>query len=544
MNTSQTVKHARASLDWKQWKLAFRSELNAHIKNDIFILKTSSSNRRILSTRWVTIIKRELKEEMIKYKARWVCKRFHQKQRIDYDEIFASMIRVTIIKMLLTLTVKYDYEVEQMNVIIAFLEAHLKKEIWVQQSSKFEQKESNETFLACCLNKTLYELKQTSREWYAILKVYLIFIDYQRIEIDHSVFIHDNEIIIAIYVNDLLILESNIFDIEALKLQFAERFQMKDLGSIKWYLEMHITCDKAEWTLWINQSIYIKRVIELLSMSNCSSTKTSMHHRCQLKKNVYWKFKKWIEYQAISEEIESYQSIIETLMWVVCQTRSDIVYAVSKCSRYSTNSTFNHDLAVKQIIRYLVETAQLRLRYESFKVKRVEKAEFFEYIDSAHANCLDFRRFTFDYMFFLWNESISWSFKRQQCVSTSSAEAEYVNECNAVKKLTFLVQALKEMKYDGLNTNSTIILADNQAAIKMSSNFVNHLRVKHIDTLYHYVRNKVEEKAIRLKYILIDQMMIDDLIKSLKSGKFLRFRSVMKLASRNEATLIEHDVDE
>ncbi len=87
--------------------------------------------------------------------------------------------------------------------------------------------------MTCHLNKTLYELKQTSREWYATLKVYLIFIDYQRIEIDHSVFIQNNDIIIVIYVNDLLILESNIFDIQALKLQFAERFQMKDLDSIE-----------------------------------------------------------------------------------------------------------------------------------------------------------------------------------------------------------------------------------------------------------------------------------------------------------------------
>jgi len=217
---------------------------------------------------------------------------------------------------------------------------------------------------------------------------------------------------------------------------------------------------------------------------------------------------------------------------------------VSKCSRYSTNSTFDHDLAVKQIIRYLVETAQLRLRYDSFKVKKVEKAEFFEYIDSAHANCLNFRRFIFNYMFFLWNESISWSFKHQQCVSTSSAEAEYVNECNAVKKLIFLNQALKEMKYDDSNTNSTIILADNQATIKMSSNLVNHSQIKHINTSYHYVWNKVEEKAIRLKYIFINQMMIDDLIKSLKSGKFLRFRSVMRLTSRSEAIFVEHDVNE
>jgi len=225
-----------------------------------------------------------------------VCKEFHQKQKIDYDKIFASMIRVMIIKMLLTLMIKYDYEVEQMNIIIIFLEAHLKEEIWMQQSSRFEQKKSNEIFLICRLNKILYEFKQASWEWYTILKIYLIFINYQRIEIDHSMFIHDNNIIIAIYVNDLLILELNIFDINILKLQFAECFQMKDLDSIEWYLKMHITHNKAERTLWINQSIYIKRVIELLSMSDCSLTKTLMHHRCQFKKNVYWKTKKWVEY--------------------------------------------------------------------------------------------------------------------------------------------------------------------------------------------------------------------------------------------------------
>jgi len=106
------VKQVRVSLDWEQWKLTFRSELNAHIKNNIFTLRISSSSQWILLTRRVTIIKRELKEKMIKYKARWVCKRFHQKQEVDYDEIFVSMIRIIIIKMLLALMIKYDYEVE------------------------------------------------------------------------------------------------------------------------------------------------------------------------------------------------------------------------------------------------------------------------------------------------------------------------------------------------------------------------------------------------------------------------------------------------
>jgi len=543
-NTPQTVKQARASPDWEQWKLAFRSELDAHTKNDTFTLGTPPPNRRILPTRWVTTIKRGPKGEVIKYKARWVCKGFRQEQGIDYDETFASVVRATIIKMLLALAAKYDYEAEQMDVVTAFLEAHLKEEVWVQQPPGFEQKGSNGTFLACRLNKALYGLKQAPREWYATLKVYLISIGYQRVEIDHSVFTHENGIIIAIYVDDLLILGPDISDIEALKLQFAERFQMKDLGSIGWYLGMHITRDRAERILWINQFTYIKRAIELLGMSDCSPTKTPMHHKCQLKKNVYRKSKEWVEYQATPEEIGGYQSIIGTLMWIACQTRPDIAYAVGKCSRYSANPTPDHDLAVKQIIRYLAGTAQLGLRYGPSKMEGVGGAEFFGYTDSAHADCLDSRKSTSGYMFFLWNGPISWSSKRQQCISTSSAEAEYVGECNAAKELTFLVQALKEVGYDGSDTNPTIILADNQAVIKMGSNPVNHPRSKHIDTSYHYVRNKVEEGAIRLEYILIDQMMADGLTKPLESGKFLRFRSVMGLASINEAIAAGHGVGE
>ena len=109
--------------------------------------------------------------------------------------------------------------------------------------------------------------------------------------------------------------------------------------------------------------------------------------------------------------------------------------------------------------------------------------------------------------------------------------------------MIFLIQALKEMRYEGLNTNSIIILTDNQAAIKMASNPVNH-PPKHIYISYHYVRNKVEEGAIRLKYIFIDQMMADGLTKPLEPGKFLRFRSVMGLASGNEAVVAEHGVGE
>ena len=67
----------------------------------------------------------------------------------------------------------------------------------------------------------------------------------------------------------------------------------------------------------------------------------------------------------------------------------------------------------------------------------------------------------------------------------------------------------------------------------MINNLINHFRVKHINIFYHYVRNKVKEKAIQLFYILIEQMITDELIKSLKVSKFLIFKELMRLSAES-----------
>ena len=70
----------------------------------------------------------------------------------------------------------------------------------------------------------------------------------------------------------------------------------------------------------------------------------------------------------------------------------------------------------------------------------------------------------------------------------------------------------------------------------MTSNSINHSRVKHINIVYHYVRSKViKEKIIEIEYIFIEQMIADDLIKSLKASKFLKFRILMRLFNESSS---------
>jgi len=161
----------------------------------------------------------------------------------------------------------------------------------------------------------------------------------------------------------LLILGPDLAGIKILKEQLSDRFRVKDLGPVAWYLGMQIVRDRVKNTIWITQSTYIKRAIEQLGMANCNPSKTPMDLGCQQKKDSFLQKGEWVEYQATKEEQQGYQSLVGTLLWIACQTRPDIAFAVGKCSRYTANPSPDHDKALKRIFRYLAETPDLGLRY-------------------------------------------------------------------------------------------------------------------------------------------------------------------------------------
>ena len=113
---------------------------------------------------------------------------------------------------------------------------------------------------------------------------------------------HVNGIIIAIYVDDLLLLGPDIKSIQKLKDQLNSCFRMKDLGPLAWYLGMQITRNRSKRIIWINQSTYIKQAIEDLDMVSCNPVGTPMDAGYALRKDVYLKGGVWIEYSTSKEE--------------------------------------------------------------------------------------------------------------------------------------------------------------------------------------------------------------------------------------------------
>ena len=111
---------------------------------------------KVIPGRWVLALKYGPAGEVVKYKARWVAKGFHQREGIDYTKTFSSTLKALIWRLLLALTTKYSLIIKMSDVISAFLEALLYKEVWIEQPHGFDNDNKSQ---ACRLNKALYRLK-------------------------------------------------------------------------------------------------------------------------------------------------------------------------------------------------------------------------------------------------------------------------------------------------------------------------------------------------------------------------------------------------
>ena len=160
-------------------------------------------------------------------------------------------------KVLLIIAAALNWEIEQMNVKIAFFYKLINEEIYVKQSSESKKDKK----YVCRLNKTFYDLKQFLRIWYNIFVNFLRFLDFEIIEVDYNVFInYEIKMIIEIYVNDLLIIEQFKKKIVKLKTTFKKRFHMKNMNFYNYWLKFKITRDRVQRIFQLNQTNYFQQV--------------------------------------------------------------------------------------------------------------------------------------------------------------------------------------------------------------------------------------------------------------------------------------------
>ena len=208
-------------------------------------------------------------------------------------------------------------------------------------------------------------------------------------------------------------------------------------------------------------------------------------------------------------------------MYAILGTRPDIAYAVSLMSRYLANPLPAHWNAVVRIFRYLRGIVHYELIYKG------SLQDLTGYIDFDWAGDST-RRLTFGYLFNVGSGAISWSSKRQATVATSTCEVEYIGQIQAIKKAIWLKNLLNQLlRPDDLDFKATVIFGDNQGAIALAKNAQFHARTKYIDIAHHFVREKVNNGTVDMRFVPTNKQMANGLTKALCLDKFVIFRDTL-----------------
>ena len=123
-----------------------------------------------------------------------------------------------------------------MDVKSAFLHGDLDKEVYIELPEGFQAGGDN---MVCKLLKSLYGLKQAPRVWAKVLREFLVSYGLVRLESDHCIYVGKN-LIIAIYVDDLLLISKSKRSLWQIKTELKNQFNMKDLKAAQHYLGIKI----------------------------------------------------------------------------------------------------------------------------------------------------------------------------------------------------------------------------------------------------------------------------------------------------------------
>ena len=161
----QTFLEANSSPDKEKWKKAMDEEMQSLVKNHTWKLARLPKGKKAIGCKWVYAQKEGFPSKNdVRYKARLVAKGYAQKEGIDYNEVFSPVVKHSSIRILLALVAQFDMELVQMDVKTTFLHGDLEEEIYITQPDGF--KVAGKENWVCKLNKSLYGLKQSLRQWY------------------------------------------------------------------------------------------------------------------------------------------------------------------------------------------------------------------------------------------------------------------------------------------------------------------------------------------------------------------------------------------
>ena len=329
-----------------------------------------------------------------------------------------------------------------------------------------------------------------------------------------------------IWVDDVL-WSGTAEDTAKAKRELEQRFPLKDLGVAHFFLGMKIIRQPQHQKIILSQVQYIDTILQRFGFQNAYTVSTPMDSGVQLVNQES-------ERPQVPADEALYRSILGSIMYLMLCTRPDLAYPVGALSKFSSHPTEMHMNAAKRLLRYISKTKNHGLHFGPFDYNTSPTP--FVFSDADWTGDKSTRRSTGAYVCTSSTNqangahtAISLSSKQQSSVALSSTEAEYMALTQACKEALWVKRFMAEIEdMSGQKKEKPVtIFADNQGSMALAKNPEFHSRTKHISIQKHFIREKVEQEAVRLEYLPTGDMMADLLTKALPREKVERFRQAM-----------------
>ncbi|KAH9158389.1 hypothetical protein LEN26_003012, partial [Aphanomyces euteiches] len=496
VDVPQSHREAMAMKDHDEWAKAEHTELKQLREAGTWKLVDLPPGRKSIGSRWTYAKKTNAAGEVVRYKARLVCKGFSQIHGVDYLDTFSPVVKMTTLRCCMALTATKKLAVLQADADTAFVHAPIDKDmlIYVDQPSGH----SDGTNRKMLLIKALYGLNQAALAWFEHCRKIVVGLGFRPSDYDPCLYLrqHGEELeMVATYVDDFLVFARTTAKANSILDELEGKMKLKRQGEMSFFLGIKIEYDKNVAKITLTQEVYAHKILARFGMTTSHGyTTPEVDDREDL----------WHDSNQPSTDQETYRSMVRSLMYLMTCTRPDISHAVQRLSRHLHDPRVPHAIGAKRVLRYVKHTIGTGLIFRS------PDANLVGYCDASWATRPD-RRSTTGFVYFVGGSIVSWKSARQRVVALSTCEAEYVAPAELAKEVVY---------------HPTLTWCDNKAAISTAENVGVASRSKHIDVRHHFIRQLIQAAVIDLRHVGTADQLADVLTKVSTRAAIDKFKTV------------------
>ncbi len=519
-----SLAEAKRRPDWPLWEKAISEELATLKTAGTWRLEEAPPGANVIGSKWVFKAKKDAVGNIARYKARLVAQGFSQIGGVDYDNTYAPVAKLTSSRTIIAMANRLGLVLHQVDIKGVYLNRvlHDDEVLYMKQPPGYAAPGLGTRVLR--LQKALYGLKQARRRWYQTFTTLLSSLTFAQCTVDQAVYYKTNVAareltVVAVHVDDCTIAASTPRLVTDFKAGLSKHVEVTDLGELHWMLGIEVKRDRVANTVHLSQRAYIDAILHRFNFTDLKPLSTPMD--VQVKLTSEQAPVSAAEFAAMRDI--PYCEAVGTLNWAALATHPNISFAVSTVARFTLNPGPVHWEAVKRIFRYLAGSRDLWLSYGE------TRRALIGYTDTDGSMAED-RRAISGYAFLIDGGTVSWSSKRQEIVSLSTTESEYVAATHGLKEVLWLRSLLSEVF--GPFKDPMTMFCDNQSAIVLARNHQYHAHTKHIDVRYHFICWVVDQGVVWLIYCPTEDMVADALTKALPSPKVKHFAAGLGLHAK------------